>query len=98
MFNNKTSNFRHKASKFSKQTKSNNILLKASIGSEQPTNESPNFDHFTEYSSIHGLRFLSKRRNNNFTRIFWSLSLVMSLIGLFYNGKRLYVKLNVSPE
>lgn len=96
MFNNKTS--QHKFSKFSRQIQSNNILLKAPIRSESPTNESLNFDHFTEHSSIHGLRFLSKRRNNNFTRIFWSLSLVMSLIGLLYNGKRLYVKLNVSPD
>jgi amiloride-sensitive sodium channel len=65
---------------------------------EPPINEPSNIEYFTEQSSIHGIRFLSKRRNNNFSRIFWSLSLIMSLFGLIYNGKRLYIKLNVSPD
>ncbi|CAG9808682.1 unnamed protein product [Chironomus riparius] len=56
------------------------------------------FDFFTKQSSIHGFQFLSKRRNSSFSRIFWGLSLIISLIGLIYNAKRLYIKLNILPD
>lgn len=83
---------------FMQKQQKNKTISELFIKNSSPTNESPNFEHFTEHSSIHGLRFLSKRHNNIFTRIFWTLSLIMSLIGLFYNGKRLYIKLNISPD
>ncbi|XP_070505632.1 pickpocket protein 28-like [Chironomus tepperi] len=82
----------------SKKQQNNQNVIKTQIKKDEPTYESPNFENFAEHSSIHGLRFLSKQHNNNFTRIFWSLSLIMSLIGLFYNGKRLFIKLNISPD
>jgi len=64
----------------------------------ESASSSHTFNSFANKSSIHGLRFLSKRRNNNFSRIFWTFSLIMSLIGLIYNAKRLYIKLNVLPD
>lgn len=66
---------------------------------ETRTPESSNtFDYFSKESTIHGLKFLSKRRNSKFSRIFWTLSLIFCLIGLLFYAKRLYIKLNILPD
>lgn len=56
------------------------------------------FKSFLGESSIHGIKFIADKRNNKFTRIFWTVSFLMSIAGFFFYVNGVYLKWSKNPD
>ncbi|CAG9804614.1 unnamed protein product [Chironomus riparius] len=51
-----------------------------------------------EALTIHGIRHIFTRSGSKFTRIFWSVAVLLSIIGFCFNNYMLYMKLSEKPD
>ncbi|KAG5676566.1 hypothetical protein PVAND_006390 [Polypedilum vanderplanki] len=55
-------------------------------------------NYISEETSVHGLKFLANEKVNKAFRILWSIILLLSVSGLFWYARGLFIKFYIEPE
>ncbi|KAG5667655.1 hypothetical protein PVAND_015629 [Polypedilum vanderplanki] len=53
---------------------------------------------FANESSIHGIKFIFNPKSHKISRLLWTLSFTLSIFGLIYYSKSVFVKYNSKPD